>query len=341
MQISSSASLISALLLSAAPLSGQGGDTCSSPTIITGFPSVYWDSGYYHHNAMSPGSPCEVSLDYDDHYYRWTAPVDGNYQFDTYGATWDSQIAIYDGMDCSATCLAFDDSSFGFYSGIQLENVQAGHVYLIRSAVQDVSHPPFGGLRITLVEPGCLVTEDDRFEDPNLFHEQVPIGNGTYTNLKLRTLDFDGYLVCVGAGDTLQVDALFSNAEGNLALGLLERIPLPGGGYSDQYVGYANSNDDNETLAWTNDTGFDRNVWITLSFTVGPETCVDYSLIVAGAGGCGFTSTTFCDPMDPNTTGQSTLLSAAHRQAGGRAAPGDHPRPAEPIRLHARGHWNQ
>ncbi|MEZ6018842.1 MAG: hypothetical protein R3F17_01720 [Planctomycetota bacterium] len=307
---------MSALLCSVGSAVGQNGDSCSNATPITGLPSLTWNTANYHHNPLNPGGPCEISLGFDDRYFFWTAPAGGNYQFDTLGATWNTELSIYDGSDCSAACLAFDDGILGMFSAIQIENVQAGHVYLIRSAVQDDPLPPYGGLRIREVEPGCLFSEDDALENPGRYDDQVPIGNGTYSNLKLRYRDLDSFLVCVGAGSTLQVDAFFSHAQGNIELFAYQRIPS-GPGFSEQPVAFGSSTTDNETMAWTNNTGFDRDVRVIAAHHLGPDHCVDYTLQIAGAGGCGFVAGPFCDPMDPNSTGQPTLLGATQVAGSG------------------------
>ncbi|MDF1837086.1 MAG: hypothetical protein P1V35_04400, partial [Planctomycetota bacterium] len=82
-----------------------------------------------------------------------------------------------------------------------------------------------------------------------------------------------------------------------------------------QYFGaivVSDSFTDNEQVIYTNTTGRSITVSVRVRFTNGSyqEKCIPYSLLVAGVGNCPWSSSTFCDPMDQNSTGQSTRLSA-------------------------------
>ncbi|MBL4770970.1 MAG: hypothetical protein JKY61_07485 [Planctomycetes bacterium] len=66
----------------------------------------------------------------------------------------------------------------------------------------------------------CLIFVDDSFEPNNSCQTSTRLVDGTYANLQVRYADADFYWFCVGAGATLNLDVLFTHAEGNVDLGL-------------------------------------------------------------------------------------------------------------------------
>ena len=279
------------------------GNTCGTATPIQTEGQWLWNSGSYSYNPPPGTSGCEIPATYWDAYFQWTAPADGNYQFSTVGATWDTYLAVYSGSGCNVTCVGVDENPANFFAFVELPGVLAGETYLIRSATLGDSHPGYGGLTIRTYDPACGIEADDRFEQDGWVGNNL--ANGTYTGLQVRAYDVDQYTFCVRQGGTVTMDVLFSHAQGNINV-LLSRESSFGLTLVDQ--GYSLS--DNEFVTWYNDTGANANVVATVQYYEFTSDCVPYDLVVGGGSNCSFDDVAFCDPMDPNSSGQATRLRA-------------------------------
>ena len=133
--------------------------------------------------------------------------------------------------------------------------------------------------------------------------------DGTYTGLTMSASTRDFYRFCVGAGVTLQLDALFSHATGNVDLALWEYDATQCAGFSSSLVlQRATSETDDESLSWTNTTGADFEVVLVVQIGGGPGfTCNEYDLVVFGADNCGM-ETSFCSVPVPNSSGLLTRI---------------------------------
>ena len=166
----------------------------------------------------------------------------------------------------------------------------------------------------TLVSAQCdATTQDDGFEENDDCASAVALGDGTYPGLWVHKQDKDHYAFTVPSGSTLVVDAIFVSANGDVDIFLRDAAaPECGTGNGPNVLAQGFSSNDNENIAWQNTGGVDQdvilevNVWDNAS---SPD-CNDYDLIVLGSGS-GSVGTPFCDPMDNNSTGFPTQLSAS------------------------------
>jgi hypothetical protein len=147
---------------------------------------------------------------------------------------------------------------------------------------------------------------DDSYEPNDSCAAAGALGDGLYSGLWASKSDPDHYLLCVGAGSTVFVDAFFSHATANMNLYLYDvagcgGIPIAAGA----------SSTDNESLSWTNTSGAAMEVIVraeVAASSVGD--CNAYDMIVFGSGsGCGGGSgsgpigTTYCSPATTNSSG--------------------------------------
>ena len=287
------------ILGSAAPLAAQG-TSCATATPIVGEASLRWIGA----------PPLDISGPMVPAYFQWTAPLAGDYWFDTGSSIGTTELLAGLGTGCGTTFT--HNATGGPGDGITLLGVQAGDTYLVNSAVRFSGHPANeGALNVVRLTAACQGLGDDIFE-PNDGSFQGPIvQDGNYTGLWASNFEWDYYTMCLAPGATMQADVFFSHADGNIDfhLGLLDPI-LPQHFQGPFAVG--DSHTDNEQVSYTNASG--RSVTVSLRVRClnwsYQQKCIPYSLQIAGVGHCPWTSATFCDPMDANSTGLSTRLSA-------------------------------
>ncbi|HPF14826.1 MAG TPA: M12 family metallo-peptidase [Planctomycetota bacterium] len=140
----------------------------------------------------------------------------------------------------------------------------------------------------------------------------VVLPSGFYPNLNVSQADPDLMGVVVPAGATTYVDANFDHSMGDINLVLRpDNDPECGMGamVSNAYA-TALSTTDNERLSWTNTTGASVNAVLEVFVSnAGPGiVCNDYEMILRN--GIQQPGTTFCDPMDSNSTGEPTVMFA-------------------------------
>tara|TARA_R110002072_G_scaffold69483_8_gene168453 strand:- start:1090 stop:3252 length:2163 start_codon:yes stop_codon:yes gene_type:complete len=124
-------------------------DACSSPTAASGLGSFPYDSSTSTDSGFdgNGAAPC-VGVNHNrDVFFVWTATANGDFQFDTVGTSANTRMSIYDGADCSATCIDFDeDSADGVSPRIDLMGMIAGDTVLVQ----------IGGWNASSVGPGAL-----------------------------------------------------------------------------------------------------------------------------------------------------------------------------------------
>ena len=294
------------------------GTTCANPTSIQPGETITWPGGSYNSTGFLNGTACAGSFQFEDAFFQLTVPTTGDYQFDTNSATWDTELALYDGVGCSATCRAYDTDSGtriflpGFESAnLVLFGLQAGESILIRVGLRKDSHPGSGGLSVRYLDPACGPAFDDTFEPNDNKPSAAQVGDGLYSNLLVSLGSQDHYSFCLPAGNTVQVDLQFQHALGDINIDLYEVVPFQGIIFYEQRAsGFSNTN--NESLTWTNPaSGQDRDMVLRAYMTTTGPNCNSYDMSLTGTGLCGFAQNTFCDPMDPNSSGNSTVLSAS------------------------------
>lgn len=296
------AALIAAPLVCSVSL-GQGADDCSNAQAISGLGTF----GFSNVGASIDGPfDCGGQPVRRDIWFRWTAPSNGGFKVTTCGGTTlRTRLAIYDGVDCvnypliscvGGTCT--DQSDVAFLA-------QAGNEYLIRLGSRFVGESGSGTFDIR-VDP-CPLQADDVFEDNDVCTQATPLGNGTFQNLTIAKTDADYYSFPVADGGTLQVDVLFSHADGDIDMFLLESCTSGG------TLVTGGSGTDNEQIIWTNALGCDTTVLLRVEHWL-PDTnadCNTYEMMISGSGGTGTGCTPvtlFCEPANPNSTGLPVTL---------------------------------
>ncbi|MCB9908362.1 MAG: hypothetical protein H6830_11640 [Planctomycetes bacterium] len=269
----------------------EDNDTCGTPTVLA--------AGAYPGLAV-------IGTDYD--YFQVTIPA-GNIL--TWGETFDSNDTTYDVYDGGCGTLLLVDQLFGF----DYNNTTGAPLNLI---VQAYQYPGAAQLcsnydiDVSFTPDPCAAGVDDSFEENDDCSTAAPISDGTYTTLFASKSDPDHYSFCVADGDTVTVDMFFSQALADMDGFLWDASDVNcGTGFGSTELAYGFSATDNENFSWTNLTGGDVNCVLEVNvypFSAGD--CNNYDLAITGAGGCGGGSvgTTFCDPMNPNSTGASTHL---------------------------------
>lgn len=136
--------------------------------------------------------------------------------------------------------------------------------------------------------PAC---PEDSFEENDSCLGASPITEGLYADLSTRkeALDSDWYSITVENSATLEVDVLFSDAEGDIDLALFTDCAAPS-------VLVSETSDDNESLTWLNDTGVRQQVLIHvyLASTEVFRNCNTYDLNIGFTGGSGTDFVDFC-----------------------------------------------
>ncbi len=137
-------------------------------------------------------------------------------------------------------------------------------------------------LNVHLDPDACAMAPRDHFD----LSGQTWAEDGMHPGLFIDRHRPDSYDLCVPAGGTVFIDALFSHSEGDISLWLM--------GASGESV---NSDTDNEHLSWTNPTNVDRHVrlYVQLASPQAAE-CTNYDLVIQGTCDChDQVGTHFCD----------------------------------------------
>ncbi len=296
------------ILLAGTAAAQNGTDTCTTPTAV-GEGSFAFDTTTM---VGSQEMTCLSAYAFNqDMFWVYTATVAGDIVFDTEGSGFDTQLGIYSGTDCTASCVDDDDDSgTGLLSSITVTGVSIGDQFVVQVGGFG-SGAGAGVLNIAAFVDPCAGFPDDGFEDNDDCATATPMADGTYTGLAVTGSDKDHYAFCVADGATVTIDLIFTNANGDIDGFLRDAAAVEcgtGNGVNELADGFSAS--DNENIVWTNSTGSDLNVVLEVNVWTGSSSqCNNYDMTITGSG-CGPTSvgTPFCDPMDPNSTTMSTAL---------------------------------
>ncbi len=154
----------------------------------------------------------------------------------------------------------------------------------------------------------CFVGSEE-FEDNDTIATAAPLSDGSYLGLSVIVGDDDFYSLCVAPGATLRMDMNYLDL---LAWARIELINAPGHTQNNSNLGMG-------SVVFTNQTTATVTViaHISVSFAM-PYDCTPYDLGVLGSIPCpGTNTTTFCDPAMPNSTGQSTAMTASFGSSAG------------------------
>jgi hypothetical protein len=141
-----------------------------------------------------------------------------------------------------------------------------------------------------------LVCPTDTFEPNDSDTDPAPVSPGTYTGLSACSSDDDFYAIDLLAGDIFSVDALFSHADGDIDIALLDS----GGAPIDDSI----TTDDNESLSYT--VGADGTYFVVVNLAADfGDLGNGYTLLLA-------TSSSVCEPddLEPNDDLGSAVLLA-------------------------------
>ncbi|MEZ5975152.1 MAG: hypothetical protein R3F33_13175 [Planctomycetota bacterium] len=308
--------LVAGLVLALGEAALGQGDSCAFATTISGTGTWSFDNTWLTTSGFDGAGFCGLgaSTVTKDGFYQWIVPTTGDYQFDTYGSSFDTKLSIHLGIGCAATCSGYNDDTGSLQSEVRLQGLNAGQQVLIQVGSFAGDYGP-GGLHIGPIVDPCMNPADDLFEENDDCSSAAVLADGTYPNLFVSQSDPDHFAVCILSGDTINLSVLHSQAQGDIDAFLWEASDPHCGagllGLTSLIYGYSSTDD--EVLTWTNNTGATVNAVLEVNVKMGsPSPCNTYDLMVSGSGGCGTPSyVSFCDPMNPNSTGQPTVISAA------------------------------
>ncbi len=196
------------LALAGGAFAQNGTDTCTTPTPI-GEGSFAFDT-----TTMVGSSEMVCTSAYDmnqDMFWVYTSTITGDVQIDTEGSSFDTQLGIFSGTDCTATCIVDDDDSgTGLLSRVILTGVTAGDTFVIQSGGFGVG-AGLGILNIAAYVDPCIGTPADAFEDNDTCASPAVITAGSYTSLTVTLSDPDYYSIDVPAGDILTLTETFDS----------------------------------------------------------------------------------------------------------------------------------
>ncbi|MCP5021276.1 MAG: hypothetical protein GY930_05830 [bacterium] len=197
-----------ALILSGSSVLAQG-DDCSTAAPIGGTGTFAFDNTSNSSSGFTGGT-CTGSIR-SDVFWRWTATQSGDYQFDTFGSSFDTNMSVHSGGDCNATCLGSNnDAGTSLQSEIQITGVLAGDELLIQVGSFHLFVGP-GQMNITQINDPCAGLSEDNLEPNDTCATAQTLAPGTYSNLFASQTDPDFYGIAVQPGERLQAQVTSSN----------------------------------------------------------------------------------------------------------------------------------
>jgi hypothetical protein len=292
------------------PPPANANDDCSLAAVIGTVGSFAYDSSGATTSGFDGAAACGATSNAinEDIFWQWTAPAGGDYEFDTFGSSYDTMMSVHAGIGCAAVCVDHNDDSGTLQSRVTATGVAMGDTFLIQVGGYGVGGT-LGMLNINNYTNPCI--PDDAFEENDDCGSATPMADGTYTSLMVFDTDLDHYSFCVPDNGALEVDILFLQAQADMDLVLWDASDVNcgtghGGG---TFLAEGWSATDNENLVWDNFTGADVDVILEVNLYSG--SCNIYDLVIVGSGNCGGTpdtGTPFCDPASANSTGAPAVL---------------------------------
>ncbi len=231
----------------------------------------------------------------DEDYYLVTVPAGEILTVDvTYisGVNADVDLELFDDLAC--TNQVDFSFSFGGTGTVEWVNATGAAATVVLRVAPDAATGDCNDydLNIASAPDPCLdPLADDGFEDNDDCASAVSMADGTYTGLFTVDNDEDYYEVTLADGDTLNVDILFTDANGDLDLVLYESLAD-----CNLDVDAASSTGvvDNESVSYTNTTGSTLTMIIRVYHWTGDSAsdCNTYDMIIDGSGGSA--ATPFC-----------------------------------------------
>ncbi|MGK0217616.1 MAG: hypothetical protein ACI9HE_001094 [Planctomycetota bacterium] len=270
-------------------------DDCAAPTAIGTLGSYGFDTTTNTTSGFSGGGACgggSTTIN-QDLFWVFTAPVTADYDFDTFGSSYDTKLSIHAGFDCSATCLGYNDDTSGLQSRVRILGATAGDQFLVQVGGYGSSFGA-GTLNIaTYVDP-CTNGTDDSFEDNDTCLTAVPLVAGNYPGLFTSTSDGDFYRINLPIGEILTVTCLDALTNGgDIDLRLYDSACTLIQDYNTDGFTYANPG---ATADFIVEIYADPNV---------SDQCSDYDMDVSIAPDPCFTATD--DALEDNDTCQTAV----------------------------------
>ncbi|MCB9908359.1 MAG: hypothetical protein H6830_11625 [Planctomycetes bacterium] len=269
----------------------EDNDTCGTPTVLAAGSYVGLHVDNSDSDFYSVTIPAASIL-------TWTLVADSN----------DTDFNVTD-----ATCSTLYGTSYGsftFTTGATAETIIVEAVNWAGAAIPCSDYD----IDLSIALDPCQAGGDDSYEDNDDCASATPIGDGTITGLFVSKLDPDHYSFCVADGATVTVDMAFLQVNADMDGFLWDASDVNcGTGFGSTELAYGFSASDNENFSWTNLTGASVNCVLEINvYANSAGACGNYDLTITGSGGCGGgVGTTFCDPMDNNSTGFPTVLSGS------------------------------
>jgi hypothetical protein len=211
--------LVALALVAISDRASAQADDCSSATAITGEGSFVFDNAS-HTTSGFTGVHCTGSIQ-KDVFWRWTAPQAGDFQFDTYGSSFDTNMSVHTGGDCNATCLASNDNAGQLLqSQVQILGVQAGEELLVQVGSFLLFAGP-GQMNVSQINDPCAGLSEDAFEPNDTCANRQVLAPGIYNDLFVSQTDSDFFGVLVQPGERLEV-TLLGPAPGDVDLNLFD-----------------------------------------------------------------------------------------------------------------------
>ncbi len=289
------------------PALGQGGDECSTATVITG-------NGPHSYDQTVATPSADLSLGCSvmnaDVWFAWTASQTVDHLLSACGASHDTMIAVFD--SCGGTEIACNDDSCGLQSELSFAAV-SGTTYYLRIGTYGTVPGNVGTITVTPDLPTI---------NPNDGHAyKLVSGTVDWQTAKAEAENSTfngaaGYLVTFT--DQAELDWVVANVPGVSTgrpwIGLFQDLNSPT--YSEPLGGWTWVSGepfvfDNWSSGEPNNVGledyaemFGNGAWndVVVNHSGTSSYVIEY-----GAAGNGIA---FCNPMDPNSTGQSTTLTA-------------------------------
>lgn len=152
---------VSALLAGTATAQ-DGTDTCTAPTAI-GEGTFAFDSTANTQSGFAEGA-CGTLNFFADQFWVYTATAAGDLTIDTEGSSsgYDTQLAVYSGVDCTAVCVGEDDDGgTGLLSSFTVTGVNIGDQFLIQVGGFNSGDAQAGTLNVAVVTPPMPPVNDD------------------------------------------------------------------------------------------------------------------------------------------------------------------------------------
>ncbi|MEZ5974085.1 MAG: hypothetical protein R3E96_04335 [Planctomycetota bacterium] len=217
---------------------------------------------------------------------------------------------LYGNTTCSGSLLRYGNGTMSWYNA----SGQTVQCSLRGSMESGLDTCRVYDLDVRIEPHPCVGAADDAFEDNDTCSTAVSLAPGFYPGLYAQVGDPDFFRVCLPPGESVTAIAGFDGQLVDLDLYLwLEGSSICASGNYLQALDFDRYHWDVAEVGWRNDTGAAVNV--LLQVDAEPSTfpaCNHYDLNLLTTGDCGqpASAVRFCDPMNPNSTGQSGRLDA-------------------------------